>query len=123
MPGSTASKSSNLRNGLNKIKLVALRHTNTRIFRFLFVSKARDFGRFSSQFRNTINSLLNISYSQATEVVPYRLKVKAVKRGDTVRSFARQMSVNYKEETFRVINGLRRHDTLRPGQLVKIISE
>jgi predicted Zn-dependent protease len=47
-----------------------------------------------------------------------------VRTGDTAQTFVRMMRIDdFKEETFRVMNGLKTGVSLRRGKLVKIVSE
>ena len=74
--------------------------------------------------QRTTFSLHTISAWEAAATRPWRLKIRPVQAGDTVARLSRQMAVNnFKEETFRVLNGLRPGDRLRAGQLVKVVAD
>lgn len=63
-----------------------------------------------------------ITAAEAGTVVPKKLQVVTVARGDTVASLARRMAYPAaQEERFRVLNALGSRDQLVPGQLVKIV--
>ena len=67
-------------------------------------------------------SMRRISQSEAAQVIPRKLQVVTVQRGDTVSSLSRRMAYsNAQEERFRVLNSLGTNDTLRAGQLVKLV--
>ena len=124
MPGVTTTKRIRRRNGRFDLRLVAIRYNNSRIYRFLFTTKASHTQQLAQKLRETTYSLQNISHAEAKGVSPNRILVKPVGAEDTVESFSRQMRVNdLKEETFRVINGLKSNQNLRRGQLIKVISE
>jgi len=54
-------------------------------------------------------------------VVPRKLQVVTVARGDTVASLARRMAYDSaQEERFRVLNALGSTATVTPGQKVKL---
>ncbi|MFW5634850.1 MAG: LysM peptidoglycan-binding domain-containing protein, partial [Erythrobacter sp.] len=63
-----------------------------------------------------------ISQQEAADVVPKRVQVVTVGRGDNIASLARRMAYpNAQEERFRVLNSLGQGDRLTPGQKVKIV--
>ena len=63
-----------------------------------------------------------ISSSEAANVVPRRIDVVTVQRGDSVASLAQRMAFDdAKEARFRVLNGLGSNDQLQAGQQVKIV--
>ena len=124
MEGATATMRTRQRNGTFDLRFIAIRQSPKRIYRFAFLTPPNMTDRLSLGLRQTTFSLRSISSTEAQKLQPSRILVKPVTAGDTVRSFVRRMGVNdFKEETFRVINGLSPSDTLRRGGLVKIISE
>ena len=75
-------------------------------------------------YRHATYSFRRISAREAAAIRPIRIKVKAVKAGDTVQSSSlRQPLKKFKTEWFALINGLAPNQGLRTGQLVKVISE
>ena len=123
MVGAMGAHKTRRRDGVFNLRLVAVRHDNQRIFRMLFLTPLRKIRQLSAGIRAAIFSLRIINDREASAVKPYRIFVKAVSGGHTVHSFVRQMAlVNFREETFRVLNGLGSTDHLRIGQLVKIVS-
>lgn len=124
MAGATATMRLRQRNGIFDLRFIAIRQRSDRIYRFAFLTRPRQTEQLSRALRLTTFSLRNISYAEAQKFQPSRILVKPVLAGDSVQSFARRMGVtDFKEETFRVINGLKPTDLLRRGKLVKIISE
>ena len=76
----------------------------------------------SGTFNSMFNSLRRISTSEAAAIIPRKIDVVTVGRGDTVQSLANRMAYdNGKVERFRVLNALGANDTLTPGQKVKIV--
>jgi len=67
-------------------------------------------------------SMRRITQAEATSVVPKKLQVVTVARGDTVASLARRMAYDSaQEDRFRVLNALSSGATLTPGQKVKLV--
>jgi predicted Zn-dependent protease len=66
-------------------------------------------------------SMRRITDSEVNSVVPRRLQVVTVQRGDTVASLARRMAyTSAQEERFRVLNALASGEQVTPGQKVKL---
>lgn len=75
-----------------------------------------------SVFNDMYQSMRRISTSEAAAVIPRKIEVLTVARGDTVASLARRMAYDDAQvERFRVLNGLGSSDTLQAGQKVKIV--
>ncbi len=124
MDGATGAAQLRRRDGIFDLRFVTIRQNSRRIFRMLFVTPKRLTNQLSTGLRRTTFSLRTISDREAAAIKPWRLKIRPVRAGDTVAGFIRQMAVNdFKEETFRVLNGLGPNDQLRTGQLVKIVTD
>ena len=128
LEGATATMRTRQRSGTFDLRFVAIRQRmnrgDDRIYRFMFLTPVNLTERLSLGLRRTTFSLRSISFGEAQKFRPSRILVKPVKANDGVQTFVRQMSIaDFKEETFRVINGLSANDGLRRGKLVKIISE
>jgi len=122
MEGATGARETRRQDGVFDLRFVAVRHSSQRIFRMLFLTPVSKIRQLSVGLRGTIYSLHHMSESEASAIKPYRIIVKAVRAGDTVTSFVRQMAVaDFREETFRILNGLSSMEELRIGQLVKIV--
>ena len=95
---------------------------NNRIYRFIFRCPELITAESSLNFRKTTYSLRNLSETDAKKITSNRIQVIPVRNGDTVKKLSNMMNVNrFKEETFRVLNGLTPFEKLRYGRLVKII--
>ena len=124
MDAVAASTRVHTRSGVRDVRLVAIRAAPTRVYRFFFVTPPRQTREFSTPFRQMIASFRRLGVAQAANLRPLRLRVVAVVPGDTVESLAARMPFNnFRAERFRVLNGLRSGERLRPGQLVKIVTE
>ena len=109
-----------INNGGGQVDVVvfAYEFANDRAYHFTTVSEAGRSGVFTPMF----NSMRRISSSEAAAIVPRRIDVVTVGRGDTVSSLARRMAYdNAQEARFRVLNGLGSSDTLQAGQKVKLV--
>ncbi|MEM1051243.1 MAG: M48 family metalloprotease [Pseudomonadota bacterium] len=105
-------------NGQVDVTVMAYEFARDRAYHFLTITPAGQSNPFTSMFQ----SLRQISASEAGQVIPRRLRVVTVQRGDTISGLARQMAYeNAREERFRVLNGLDQDDVLRAGDRVKLV--
>jgi predicted Zn-dependent protease len=89
-----------------------------RAYHFAAIAPAGRAGTFNPMFQ----SMRRISASEAGAVVPKKLQVVTVARGDTVASLSARMAyADAREARFRVLNGLRSDEGLVPGQKVKLV--
>ncbi|WP_298333277.1 M48 family metalloprotease [uncultured Erythrobacter sp.] len=100
------------------VTVFAYEFARDRAYHFATITPAGRANPFGSMFQ----SMRRISANEAAQVIPRRLDVVTVQRGDTISGLARRMAYeNAQEERFRVLNGLGRSDTLRAGQRVKLV--
>ena len=107
-------------NGNSQVDVViyAYEFANDRAYHFQAIAPAGRADVFTSMFR----SMRRISSSEAANVVPRRIDVVTVQRGESVASLAQRMAFDdAKEARFRVLNGLGSNDQLQAGQQVKIV--
>ena len=124
MDAAAASTRVRTRSGVRDVRLVAIRAAPNRVYRFFFVTPPRQTREFSAPFRQMIASFRRLGVQQAANLRPLRLRVVEVRSGDTVDSLAARMPFNdFRTERFLVLNGLPQIERLRPGQLVKIVTE
>jgi len=123
MEGATAKLQDRNKKGNYEVRVVAIRNNkNNRIYRFIFRCPELITAESSLNFRKTTYSLRNLSETDAKKITSNRIQVIPVRNGDTVKKLSNMMNVNrFKEETFRVLNGLTPFEKLRYGRLVKII--
>jgi len=87
-------------------------------FHFVAIVPAGQLGTFNPMFQ----SMRRLTSSEAAAIVPRRIDVVTVQRGESVASLARRMAYdNAREERFRVLNGLGPGDSLQAGQKVKLV--
>jgi len=107
-------------NGNSQVDIVifAYEFSNNRAYHFAVIAPAGRAATFNPMFQ----SMRRVSSSEASKVVPKRLDVVTVQRGDTISGLARRMAYKDNQEArFRVLNGLGSNDQLRAGQLVKLV--
>jgi predicted Zn-dependent protease len=122
MDAATGSARIDIKSGSADVRLVAIRYDGTTIYRFLFVSKPSLTASLAAEFRQTMLSFRRLSQAEAAALHPQRVRVVAVKAGDTVESLARRMPFDdFQEQRFRVLNGLGAGEALTVGQRVKIV--
>jgi predicted Zn-dependent protease len=89
----------------------------------VFISRAQDTRRLAEDFRRTTYSFKRLNDQEAQELKPFRLKIHRVQAGDTIARLAQWMPKGPDPiRRFRVLNGLERNQTLKPGQLVKYVT-
>jgi predicted Zn-dependent protease len=107
-------------NGQGQVDVVvyAYEFARDRAYHFTAIAPAGRAATFNPMFQ----SMRRITQAEATSVVPKKLQVVTVARGDTVASLARRMAYPAaQEERFRVLNALSASATVTPGQKVKIV--
>ncbi len=87
-------------------------------FHFQAIAPAGQMNTFGAMFQ----SMRRITQAEADAVVPRRIDVVTVARGDTVAALSRRMAYSDNQEArFRVLNGLASNEELRAGQMVKMV--
>lgn len=107
-------------NGQAQVDVVvfAYEFARNQAYHFVAITPAGRAGTFNGMFQ----SMRRITQAEAGNVVPKRLQVVTVARGDTIASLASRMAYpSAQEERFRVLNALNSGATLTPGQKVKIV--
>lgn len=107
-------------NGNSQVDVVvyAYEFARDRAYHFVAIAPAGRAATFNPMFQ----SMRRITAAEASAVIPRKLQVVTVARGDTVASLARRMAYpSAQEERFLVLNALRPGEALVPGQKVKIV--
>jgi predicted Zn-dependent protease len=103
-------------------RLFAVRF-GSEVYRFIFAAKTMTPSS-DRAFREAVSTFRRMSLKESAQIHPLRLKIVTVRADDTVEKLARRMAVaDHPVERFLVINGLSAHDTLKPGDKVKIVVE
>jgi predicted Zn-dependent protease len=75
-------------------------------------------------FRQTLDSLREVTPNEARELRPLRLRIVTAREGDTVEGLAGAMSgVDRPLERFLALNGLARGTPVKAGDLYKVVTE
>lgn len=107
-------------NGNSQVDVVvfAYEFARDRAYHFVVIAPAGRAATFNPMFQ----SMRRVTSSEAGNVVPKKLQVVTVQRGDTVASLARRMAYPAaQEERFRVLNGLAGNAGVTAGQKVKLV--
>jgi predicted Zn-dependent protease len=124
MPGATAAARVNSEKGAVDLRLVAVQYEPQQMFRLLFQTPTNQTAQLAEQLQRMTYSFRRIDAKQAGSVKPLRVRVVQVKSGDTPQTFASRMRVPQAPlEHFMTMNGLKSGEQMRPGELVKIVSE
>jgi predicted Zn-dependent protease len=104
-------------------RLYALR-AGSDVYRFIYAAKSMTPAA-DQAFRVSVDSFRRLSLSEIEAAKPLRLKVLAVRQGETVESLGqrRMAHLDHPIERFRMINGLGASEGLKPGEQVKIVVE
>ncbi|HYC05424.1 MAG TPA: M48 family metalloprotease [Azospirillaceae bacterium] len=124
MPAATAVAQVQGQQGPMLARLVAIQWDADTFYRFVFLTGANGAGRYDEAFKQTAYSFRRLGSEDRNRFRPYRIKVVQARPGDTVESFIRRMPFDdYPEERFRVLNNIPPGTELRPGQMVKLVTE
>ncbi len=114
----------NTDDGERDLRLLAVRASPERIYRFTFVTRPGMTNKLNEPFRRTTYSFRNISDKEARAIHPHRIALRTVKAGDTADKLADAMPLGkFNRQWFRVLNGLGPKEDVTPGRRVKVIIE
>ncbi|MEE8393693.1 MAG: M48 family metalloprotease [Rhodospirillales bacterium] len=120
--GSTRRRSAN--GSIEDLRLVAIRETRDKIYRFVFLSPTSLTARMEREFQRTTYSFRKMSKSEAAAVRPLRIRILMVKPGDTIEGLSANMPIEkFAKPWFELLNGLNPGQPLAPGRKVKVIAE
>lgn len=106
------------------VRPLAIRFSDSQIFRFLFLTPADQTAVFSQPLRRTTFSFRRLQAQEQASLHPLAIRITPVGSGDTAASFAQRMALqDFKEDWFRVINGLEPNAQPQAGSLVKLVSD
>ncbi len=107
------------------IRLIAIRKDLHTIYRLVFITRPGDTARLSDELRRTTYSFRVLSEAEAAALKPLRIRTVRVGQGDTSALLARRLADGdgFSQDRFRVLNGLRGNAEVRPGELVKIVTD
>lgn len=123
-PAATASFQGRVNNVPMTIRLVAIQWKPNEFFRFQMGIPNSVNAAFVDGLKKTTYSFRKMSAQEKQSVRPKRLDVVAAKEGDSVGALSSRMAYkDFKEERFRVLNGLKPNENLQAGRLYKIVRQ
>ena len=121
LPAATARARASTRSGPVEVRLAAIRLGDA-TYRFLFLATPALAAALDDGFNQTVASFRRLSAAEAAALKPQRIKIVTVMAGDTIAGLGGRMPFpDYREEPFRVLNGLGPDSQIKPGQRVKIV--
>lgn len=112
------------RNGAVDMTGIAYRGPGSTIYRLFLQSAPRETARAIRLFRQSADSFRRLSQAEAAAILPYRMTVKPIGPGDTVRSLSQHFpDSRFREDEFRLINGLNRGEQLPKTGRIKTVGE
>ena len=106
------------------IRMVAWRYDATHAYYFLMITPEGGMAKYLERFHVMVTSFRKLTTAEASAIKPLRIRIITVRSGDTVSGLAARMDVaDFKEETFRALNGLGATEGVQAGQRVKIVVE
>jgi predicted Zn-dependent protease len=103
-------------------RLFALRF-GSEVYRFIFAAKQPS-AEIDKTFRKSIQTFRRMTLKEIQGTRPLRIKIVTVAPHDTIATLARRMAVpDHKRERFLALNGLSANERLKPGELVKLVTE
>lgn len=123
MPAATGSARIQMKSGGNAdVRFIAVGFPTDAILRFVIIAPAGGLSKIEPAMIRSVNTLKFLSEGEAKAVRPLRLKVVKVQPGDTAEKLAETLPFSrLKLEQFRVLNGLREGEQLKPGERVKLV--
>lgn len=124
MAAGTASFRGTVNNHPMMIRLIAIRWSPTQVARFQLAIPENLPPYRLDTLKAATYSFRPLTSSEKYSIKPYRLIVISATSKDTVQSLAQKMPFpNFKEERFRVLNGMNAAENIVTGRLYKIVVE
>ena len=122
MAAATGTARVNTPDGPRDLRAIAIRFEPETVYRFMILTPPNHTAALGEELRRMTYSFRPLNEREKSNLRPQRIKIHEVQPGDTVASLAATMPFeDFKEERFRVLNGLDPSETLEPGRLVKLI--
>lgn len=104
------------------IRLIAVAWGPDKFFRFQMAIPQGADATIIEDLKRTTYSLRPMTAQEKREVQPWTLRVIAAKADDTVESLAARTPFHdFREERFRVLNGMKPGDTVQPSRFYKVV--
>ena len=122
MAAATGTARVNTQDGPRDLRAIVIRYDPETVYRFMILTPPKQTAALSEELRRMTYSFRPLSEREKSNLRPQRIQVHEVQPGDSVASLAATMPFDdFKEERFRVLNGVAPNETLEPGRLVKLI--
>lgn len=107
-----------------QIRLVAIEFNNKQVARFQITLPSGVSQGQMNAIKVASYSFDRLSASEKARLKPYRIKIVVAGKNDNVTSLSRRMVYDdFREERFRVLNGLYNGQSVQAGQLYKVVVE
>ena len=124
LDAATGTTRANTNQGQRDVRLLAIRASRERIYRFVFLTPPDATQAMSEQLRRTTYSFRLLKPGEADNINPPHIRVRNVQSGDSIQSFASAMPLGkYNEDWFRTLNLNVVGDGLAAGEKVKVVAE
>lgn len=121
-PAASAEMAVETQQGVKIARMTAIK-VDGRMYRFLGLQPQGD-TRIGQRMDTAAESFRRLSKAEADALKPLRIAVREVRAGQGVADFAKDLPLKkFRRDRFRVLNGLKKGDDLRPGDLVKTVVE
>nr|MDQ4088397.1 M48 family metalloprotease [Pseudomonadota bacterium] len=119
IPAAYSSARVQTQQGVLDVTVFAYQFDSNRAYHFLTIAPG---GTGLGPFGPMVQSVRRLSAQEAAAIRPRVIQIVTVDGNDTIQSLAGRMAYStYQSERFRILNGLRAGDTVRPGQRVKLV--
>ncbi len=124
MNAATASFEANISNVLMDVRVVAVEWSANQFFRFQMAIPKNANAALMDGLKRTTYSLRAMTAQEKQTIKPDRLRIVTAKAGDTAQSLSAQFPFDdYREERFRVLNGMKANEQVMAGFRYKTISD
>ncbi|NIV94973.1 M48 family metalloprotease [candidate division KSB1 bacterium] len=94
-----------------------------RVFVFQGLSRRRDYDKYASAFKRTMNNFDRLRNQDAKNIKPTRLKVVEVTESSTLKDFlAGYRNDELSDKDMAILNGMKLTDRVSPGDRIKILT-
>lgn len=104
---------------------IGVLRSGNRVYRFIFATASPTAG-FEAGFTETVKSFRRLTPAQVADLKPLRVRIVRVGAGDTIDGLAARMQgiePAQRRALFMVMNAIAKPEDLKPGMMVKIVTE
>ena len=123
LPAITATARGRGQQGIVDYRFLAMAGAGGRLYRFIYVTPARETARLSEALRRSTYSFRTLTAEQAARINALRLLVIRTGAGDSIAGLARTLPFGrFNDDWFRVLNDLQPGQPLPAGTLAKVVA-